>query len=198
MSEQKKVSLEEVVQGKLDADAEFQATLTDLSDEDKAPLIEAKRKEIREAEYATQTQIAADQKVRAEKAEKGDKPKPADAKAEGDEPKLSTTDFYALTNAKVPEEDIAEVQEYAQLKKISVADALKSPIVKGILKEKAEIRATADATQTRATRSTTKVDGNVVWENARKNGEDAIPAPGSKEATDMFFAKRGKKNPASA
>ena len=47
--------------------------------------------------------------------------------------------------AKVPESDIEEVQEYANLKKISVSEALKSNVVKTILSDKAEQRNTANA-----------------------------------------------------
>jgi len=58
---------------------------------------------------------------------------------------LSTKDIYALMEAKVPESDIEEVQEYANLKKISVSEALKSNVVKTILSDKAEQRNTANA-----------------------------------------------------
>ena len=65
---------------------------------------------------------------------------------------MSTTDLYALMNAKVAEEDIQEVQEYASFKRISVAEALKSPALKSILALAKEERDVAGATNTGPTR----------------------------------------------
>lgn len=61
---------------------------------------------------------------------------------------LSPMDIIALGKADLPEEDIDEVQEYAAFKKISVTAALKDPVMSGILTNKAEVRRTAEATQT--------------------------------------------------
>lgn len=68
---------------------------------------------------------------------------------------LSTTDLYAIMNAKVPEEDVDDVQEYARFKKISVKEALGSDFVKQLLSDKAEKRTTANAAHTGNARRTT-------------------------------------------
>lgn len=62
--------------------------------------------------------------------------------------KITQSDVIAIIKSDVPEEDIDDVVEYATLKKISVAEALKSNIVKTILADKAEQRKIADGTST--------------------------------------------------
>ncbi len=195
---------ENEIQAKITADAEFQATLTG-TDEEKSVLIEAKLAELRDAglkelrenagKLSKAEQIAEDQRKRAEKAEgEVKKYKPTDTKPNGDDKQLSTKDFYALTNAKVPEDDVDEVVEVAKFKNITVAEALKLPMVKAILADKAEVRKTASATQTRQTRSqNTAPDGDSIIQDARSKGESAIPEAGSKEADAMFWARRGRK-----
>ena len=65
-----------------------------------------------------------------------------------DEKDLSSSDMFSLIEAKVPQEDIEEVKDYAKLKGISITEALKASIVKTILEDKAEARNVADATNT--------------------------------------------------
>lgn len=65
---------------------------------------------------------------------------------------MSTTDLIALMNAKVNEEDISEVENYAKFKGISVAEALKTSVVKTLLSEKEEMRKTANATNVKGSR----------------------------------------------
>ena len=102
-----------------------------------------------------------------EKAEKA--PKATSTKQSTD---LNSKDLIALMNAKVAEDDIDEVVEYAKFKNISVAEALKTSVVKTSLREKAEQRRTAEATNTGPTRSgTAKVSEEVLLEKARKSGE---------------------------
>lgn len=62
---------------------------------------------------------------------------------------LSTRDTIAIMNAKVHEDDIDEVVEYARFKKISVPEALKSSVIKASLAEKEEKRTSANAANTR-------------------------------------------------
>lgn len=98
-------------------------------------------------------ELAKNQKIRAEKAEKLAKSlkEKEEEKPEAKAPtagELSSKDLYALMEAKVPQDDIDEVREYAQLKKISIAEALKTSIVKSILSEKAEQRKSAEASNT--------------------------------------------------
>lgn len=74
---------------------------------------------------------------------------------------ISTADIIALNRANVHEDDIADVEEYAGYKKISITEALKSPLLKATLAEKAEQRSTAAATSTSTSRrSTTTPSGD--------------------------------------
>ncbi len=62
---------------------------------------------------------------------------------------LSTFDMLALQKANIEtEEDLDEVTDYANYKKISVAEALKSTFLKATLAEKAEQRTSAMAVNT--------------------------------------------------
>jgi hypothetical protein len=82
---------------------------------------------------------------------------------------LSTTDLYALMKHNVEQEDINDVVDYAKLKGIPVADALKSNVVKTILAEKSEERKVAQATHTgTAKRSSGKVSDEDLLANAKK------------------------------
>ena len=92
-------------------------------------------------------ELANNYKIRAEKAEraaKGSK-EPQSQKQTPAAGGMSTQDLYALMENKVASEDISEVQEYAQLKGISISEALKSTVVKSILSEKTEMRNVASA-----------------------------------------------------
>jgi DNA polymerase III alpha subunit (gram-positive type) len=109
--------------------------------------------------------------------------KPKEVKESND---LSTKDLYALIDAKVPEADIEEVREYAQLKKISIAEALKSTVVKSILSDNAEKRKSAEVSSTGSSkRSSGKVSDAVLLEKAMK-GE----LPDSQEDMERLFNLR--------
>lgn len=82
---------------------------------------------------------------------------------------LSGMDVMAIMNAKVPTEDVNDVVEFAQYKKISVAEALQDPILKGILSQKGEERASAEATNTGSQApSTGKLSDETLLSNAKK------------------------------
>ena len=191
------MNIESLIEEKLAGDVEFQNSLQNLSDDEKTNLITEKRNSIllEEApkwydESKKNEKAYIDTKTRAERAEQDLKKfKPADVNK--DEDSLSTKDIYAFMEAKVPQDDIDDVVDYAKMKGISIGDALKSSVVKAVLADKQETRKTAEATQTRSTRATTKIDGNTILQNAREKGEDALPTAGSSEAEDMFWARRG-------
>jgi hypothetical protein len=84
---------------------------------------------------------------------------------------LSNMDVLALAKASVDAEDMDEVIEFAKFKKISVSEALKNPTLKTILNDKAEERKTAQATQTRSPRGTTKTSGEDLLRKAELSGE---------------------------
>ena len=123
-------------------------------------------------ELAKAKELANNYKIRAEKAEKAAKtakseptikesPKPAG--------EIASKDMYALMEAKVPQDDIDEVIDFAKFKGISVAEALKSSYIKSTLVEKAEQRNVAGAANVNGSkRSSGKVPDDVLLSNATK------------------------------
>lgn len=197
MNSEKGVSFATLVQTELDGDEKFQASLTDLDDDKKAEAISKKREELYEAKYSSlksekekADELATNYKTRAEKAEKGKKgDDETPNKPSKEEGELSRKDWLKLAKADVHEEDIEEVVEYATFKKISVADALKSSVVKQIIADKAEARKTAEATARKGGGpvSGKKSDGQVL-KDAR---EGNVPEPGTPEAEALFRARHG-------
>lgn len=105
---------------------------------------EAKAKELE----ATNKQLYA----RAKKAEA--KPETKAPAIEGD---LSGKDVLALSNAGInDEQDIELVQRAAKLNNVSIASALKDPVVSGILKGKQEERQTSQASSSSTRRTATE------------------------------------------
>lgn len=204
MEEKENGSLDTLVEEKISNDTEFQASLVDMSDDEKADAVATKTTEVRNAEFAelstknkNNEEIAKNQKIRAEKAE-GKNGKPAvgeDGKplpAEKDEDALSTSDLYALMTAEVPQEDVVEVQKAAKLLGKTIQEALQDEMVKGILVRNAEHRKTAEAANTDDGKPgvTQKTDEQVLKEASEGN----IPDPGTPEATQLYNARRGIKN----
>lgn len=115
---------------------------------------------------------------------------PATTTSENKNDTLSTVDTYALIEAKVPQEDIAEVAEYAKFKKISIADALKSTFMQGVLKDNAEKRNIAEATNTGGGKRTTgKVSGD---ELIAKASQGILPE-GEEGVNDLVQARMDAK-----
>lgn len=191
-------ALEASVQEKLDGDTDFQATLTDMSDEDKEVAVTGKKKELLDEEIknlaskgSKNEELANNYKTRAEKAErdlkKGGKSS-ENTKQEGD---LSAMDTIAIMNAKVDTEDIEDVVDYAKFRGISVAEALKSQVLKTILADKEEKRTSANAANTNNARAgQKKVTDDTLVSNMKK-GE--VPEPGTPEAEQLFWARHKKK-----
>jgi hypothetical protein len=100
-----------------------------------------------ETDFATKYEEEKARRIKAEeaieKAKKKGKTAPA-VQSNG----LSTADIIALTRANIEDEDIDEVLDYARYRKISVAEALKSSVVKATLSERAEERKSAQAVYT--------------------------------------------------
>ena len=130
-----------------------------------------------------------DQKKRAEIAEK--KANSTTKHTNSDTPiTLTVKDGFALAKANVNDEDIDDILEYANLKKISVTDALKTNVVKAMLAEKEEFRNSQNASTTAtAKRASPKITDDAILENARKGklneSEDEIRA--------LFRARMGLK-----
>lgn len=171
------MDLDAVIQEKLDADTDFQNSLVDLSDEDKATAISEKSREVLKSEFESLSKTAKeneqkfkDQQIRASKAEEAAKKAGASGRtvAEVKEEGLSTKDTIAIMNAKVHEDDIDEVVEYARFKKIPVSEALKASVIKASLAEKTENRKTAEvANMGAARRSATKPSDEEILSKAR-------------------------------
>jgi hypothetical protein len=106
-------------------------------------------------------------KAEAEAKELKAKGQPAEAPSEKQDG-LSSMDTIALIDAKVTnKEDIETVQKYARLEGISIGDALSASVVKAILKDKAEARQTAEATNSGpARRGSSKPSFDAVLEGA--------------------------------
>lgn len=95
--------------------------------------------------------------------------KPAPAAQPKADSNLSQFDMFALVKANVEPEDIAEITDYAKLKGLSIADALKTPVVKTILSEKKQERETAAATSVKGTaRGTSKLSDDSLLAMAKK------------------------------
>lgn len=100
---------------------------------------------------------------------KPEETKPTETTKNDSKDSLTQADLYTLIKANVPEEDLDEVIEYAKLKNISVAEALKSNVVKNILAVNAEARKVADGTNTEGgKRGNAKLSDSALLSNAEK------------------------------
>lgn len=206
MSQDNHGSLDTLVQETISTDVEFQTSLNTMSEDDKAAAITAKTAEVREATFKNLSEkstkneeLAGNYKTRAEKAEdlnKGikdviDPPKPGEAEAPtpaAQEGNLSTPDLYALMEAKVPQEDVEQVQKSATLLGKSIAETLQDPTVQGILATRLEHRKTAEAANTGATHAATaEVSDEQILKDFK---EGKVPEKGSKEADRLFHLRR--------
>ena len=183
-------TLDTLVQEKIEGDADFQSTLVDLSDEDKETALIEKRNEVSQTVFEETRTYGANQKKRAEKAEKGgDKPPKKEKEQEGTQNSFSLKDLRALDTADVHEDDLEAVEDYAKYKKISIAEALKDPIMKTTLDQKEEFRKTANAANTKSSRpSANKVTGEQL---SKDLSEGKVPEKGSDAAEDLFWTRRG-------
>jgi hypothetical protein len=188
-----------VVQEALEADQEFQVTLSGLEDYERTEAISKKRGEISDTLYRTlsadakkNADIGRDQKIRAEKAER--ERDELMGKGKGAPPKddaLSTAEIYTLVQAQVPPEDVPEVQKAAKLLGVDLTTALKDPMVQSVLKQRAETRATANATDTAGKKAPVGQTSDQELLDKASKGE--VPEPGSPEAERLFWLRRGGK-----
>lgn len=141
------------------------------------------------AEALKQKQIAENQRIRAEKAEK--KPEREVSKvAPKKQSDLSAVDIIAISKANIEAEDVEDVIDYAKYKGISVVEALKSSVIKATLSQKEELRKTAQATSTGTSRrgSASITDGQLI-----ANAEKGI-MPESDADYDRLAELRLKRN----
>lgn len=103
-------------------------------------------------------ELADNYKIRAEKAEKEAKEEKSD---------IASKDILYLAKADIHEDDLNDVLEWAKFKNISVHEAHKQ--LKGTLDVRAEERKTAEAANTKSTRSSSAVTGEKLLERALQN-----------------------------
>lgn len=91
---------------------------------------------------------------------------------------FSPKDYLSLRDSNVSAEDFDEVSDFAKYKGVPIAEALKMPVLKTILSERAEERKTAEATATKGSRrGEGKPNGDALLERASRGeniGEDSI------------------------
>jgi hypothetical protein len=173
------VDINTLVDKKISQDADFQAELVLLPDEDREQMLAQKRSELINQEVRSlanqarkNEELATNYKIRAEKAEKDRKERSEGSNSEQFKEVLSTPDTLAIVRNNVHEDDVEEVIEYAKFKNVSVAEVLKSGVMKTLLAEKEEMRRTANATNTGKTRTgVSKPSADKLLEKARTSGE---------------------------
>lgn len=104
---------------------------------------------------------------------------------------LTTQDTIALAKADVDDDDMDEVLSHAKFKGISVREALKSPYIKSYLSEQKEFRTTAAAANAGGSNRAVKTTTPETLMKDLSSGK--VPEKGSKEAEELFWAKRGGK-----
>ena len=182
-------ALDVLVQEKLDADTEFHSSLEGKSDDEKAAAITAKRTEIMNTEWSKAQEYARNQKIRAEKAEEKPNKPTTTAKKSEDSNNLSSVDTIAIIKANIHEDDIEEVVKVSKILGKSISETLKDATFKTILNTREEERKTAEAANTNTAKPGIKqVSGDELKQNLSKG---QVPEKGSKEAEDLFWARRG-------
>lgn len=140
------------------------------------------------AEADKAREIAENQKVRAERAESKAKSVKTAPQVKSE---LSTIDIIALTKANIETEDIEEVLDYAKFKGISVTEALKSPVVKATLSDRAEQRNVSLATNTGGSkRGVAKISDESLIAGATKGNLPESDADIDRLMKAMLFQKK--------
>ncbi len=107
--------------------------------------------------------------------------------ADGD---LSARDVMALIEGKVPQQDINDVQEYARMKGISIAEALNSNVVKTILSDNSEQRKVASASNVGPSK---RSSNTVSDEQLLKNAESGKMPESADDIMRLVKAQKGLK-----
>jgi len=106
---------------------------------------------------------------------------------------MSAKDFIALNDAKVTAEDFDEVQSFADWKNISITEALADKRLRTILKDNAEERRTAQATETKSPRGVAKSSNEEVLLKAERTGEVPTTDEGVRALAEARMARRKAK-----
>jgi hypothetical protein len=109
-----------------------------------------------------------------------------------EENKFSPKDYLALSQAKVPAEKFDEIQEYANFKKISLAEALNTDYVKDTLKRHEEEKKSAEATNTDGGRRTSSKDTGESLLDKAEQGQ-SVDEDDISKLTEARFERKLKK-----
>lgn len=149
---------------------EEENVVAQTSEEQAEEVVEESQEETTEEnpELTKAQQIAENQRIRAEKAEKELKKLKENKTVNSQEPvQHSTADIIALS--KVHEDDVERVERFAKSEGISVREALKNDELKAILSLREEQRTTASAANVSTTRrSSAKITDEVLVSKASK------------------------------
>lgn len=107
---------------------------------------------------------------------------------------LSTRDTIALVEAKVSSEDYDEVVRVAKILNKTVADALKDKTMLSILRDRVEERQTAQATQTKSARGSSRVSADALVTKARQGAIPTTDDEIARLAEARQMAKKAKTN----
>lgn len=150
-------------------------------------VVEAEEEQVDwEAKARKAEELANNYKIRAEKAEKKAKEQPAPV-ATGS---LTPAEIIALSKANIEADDIDTVLDYAKYKNISVADALKSSVVKATLAEAAEVRKSSQAVATPGRRPNTAAQSD---DKLLSNARNGIMPESEEDIARLFKLRMGKK-----
>lgn len=103
---------------------------------------------------------------------------------------LSAQDLIALTKANIESDDLDEVLDYASYKKIGIAEALNSSILKATLAEKAEHRKSAQVVNTGSTR---RANGAVTDERLLADARTGKMPESEADIAKLVLARLSKK-----
>jgi hypothetical protein len=145
----------------------------------------------KEEELKKAKEIAENQKIRAEKAEAESKKAKEGKDNLTPKQELSQSDLLTLARTDVAEEDIKDVIDYANFKKISVKEALESGVIKSLLAERGEERKTAEATATKQKRTgaTTQLGSDLLGK-AESKGELPEDKEGMEKLVNARFSRK--------
>lgn len=168
------MDIHSLVEEKISADADFQAELELMSDEEQAEALASKKAELTKQEFDAidakakkDAELATNYKIRAEKAEREAKAKPAGEVAPTNTENYSLGDIRALSD--VHDDDVESVVNWAKFKNIPIAEAKKSAEMQSLMRNREEERKTAMATSTGTSRrSTSKNTGEAILERAMR------------------------------
>lgn len=149
---------------------------------------EVQTEETENEELTKAQELAKNQKIRAEKAEKELKDlKAKQTTTEETQSNLSDKDLLFLARTDIHEDNLDELKDWARFKKIPMSEAYKQ--LKPKFDTDAEIRKSAEVTTTGSRRAPT---GKISDEAFLKKMQDEIPEPGSADAERLFEIRHRK------